>query len=346
MILLIAVAAVSFAMSAGLTYFLCTAGRRLLSLDVPNARSLHDQPTPRGAGLAILATIGVVGGTLLVFDDSPPPIVWASAGGVAIAFISWLDDRRSVSPLWRLAIHLMAAAVFAGSLVAGGATRPIAVSTVGGAVLLALAITWLTNLYNFMDGMDGFAGGMTVVGFGSLGMLSWLNGDGQFAMTFTLVGAAAAGFLVFNLPPARIFLGDVGASSLGYLAATLGVLAVRRGAVSWQAFVLVFSPFLVDASVTLGRRLLSRSKVWQAHRTHYYQRLVGAGWSTARTLKVECTLMIACAITAIGVERGHVDWSVTLAVWSVVYAGLIAGVTQIERSQRRQGRHGISASPI
>jgi UDP-N-acetylmuramyl pentapeptide phosphotransferase/UDP-N-acetylglucosamine-1-phosphate transferase len=344
MIPLVAVAAVSFAMSAGLTYLLCTAGRGFLSLDVPNARSLHDQPTPRGAGLAILTTIGLVGGTLLFLDLGPTLIVWAVAGSAAVACISWLDDRRSVSPIWRFAVHVMAAATFVAG-VASDVPGLAALGTAGvfGSILVALAITWFTNLYNFMDGMDGFAGGMTVAGFGALSVLAWLNGDRQFAMTFALVAAAAAGFLVFNLPPARIFLGDVGASPLGYLAATFGVLAVGRGAVSWQAFVLVFSPFLVDATVTLGRRLLSRAKVWQAHRTHYYQRLVGAGWSTARTLKAEYALMTACAITAVVVERRQLDWSVTLAAWSVVYASLIVGVAQIERSQRRQG---ISASPI
>ena len=163
MIGLVAVAALSFALSCGLTYLLCTAGRRFVSLDVPNARSLHERPTPRGAGLAILATIGIVGGALLVLDDGPPLIAWAGAGAAAIAFISWLDDRRSVSPVWRLAVHLTAAGVFVAGVAAEGPASPVAMTSARGAmyaVLLVLAITWFTNLYNFMDGMDGFAGGI------------------------------------------------------------------------------------------------------------------------------------------------------------------------------------------
>ena len=347
---MLAVAIVSFVVCAVLTYALCTVGRALLTVDVPNSRSLHDQPTPRGAGLAILATIAAVGGVLALIGDGPSGLRWVVAGAAFVAAVSWLDDRRGVSPGWRLLVHLIAAVVFvAGAVIDAAAPDRIAVLSMSGLLYgigLVVAIAWLTNLYNFMDGMDGFAGGMTVIGFGALAILSRLSGHPEFAAGFAVIAGAAAGFLLFNVPPARIFLGDVGASTLGYLAAALGLLAVWRGAVSWPAFVLVFSPFLVDASITLMRRLFAGARIWEAHRSHFYQRLVAAGWAPSRTLFAECALMGACALTAVVVEWRHLQWPVALTAWLLVYIGLIVGVTQVERSHRPSGRSGISASPI
>ena len=135
----------------------------------------------------------------------------------------------------------------------------------------------MTNLYNFMDGMDGLAGGMGVFGFGFLGLAGWLHGDTGFAVQSWVIAAAALGFLRFNFPPAQIFMGDAGSTVFGFLAAVFILQAQRRGLLPVWCGILIFSPFVVDATVTLIRRVLRGDAIWIAHRSHYSQRLVTLG---------------------------------------------------------------------
>jgi UDP-N-acetylmuramyl pentapeptide phosphotransferase/UDP-N-acetylglucosamine-1-phosphate transferase len=190
----------------------------------------------------------------------------------------------------------------------------------------------MVNLYNFMDGMDGFAGGMAVFGFGAMAVLGWQGGDAGFALANAAIAAAAAGFLLFNFPPARIFLGDVGSATLGLLAAALSLLGSQRGLFPlWVAW-LAFSPFIVDATWTLLRRLVRGERVWQAHRSHHYQRLVLAGWSHRRTVSLSYVLMAACAATAVagqGMNAG--DQLRLLAAWAIIYGLIGYKVRLVER---------------
>jgi len=195
-----------------------------------------------------------------------------------------------------------------------------------------LFFMWMTNLYNFMDGMDGFAAGMTVLGYGFLGFLAWKGGH-QFIMLLSfLIVSAAGGFLLYNLPPARIFMGDVGSVSLGFIAAALAVMGVQDGLFDVWVPLLIFSPFIVDATVTLARRLLRGEKVWQAHREHYYQRLVLAGWGHRKTMLAEYFLMAACGITAVAYGQAGESWRLAILLgWVIVYTFLALGVCGVER---------------
>jgi UDP-N-acetylmuramyl pentapeptide phosphotransferase/UDP-N-acetylglucosamine-1-phosphate transferase len=196
----------------------------------------------------------------------------------------------------------------------------------------------MANLYNFMDGSDGLAGGMALIGFSIYGAAAWLAGSAEFALVNFSIAAAAAAFLVFNFHPARIFLGDAGAVPLGFLAAALGMIGWLQHDWTWWFPVLVFSPFIVDASVTLARRLLRREKVWQAHRDHYYQRLVQLGWGHAKTAISEYALMLASgllALAALALPAGL--QAVLLAVAAAAYLALIA---LIERAWRRVSAEG------
>jgi UDP-N-acetylmuramyl pentapeptide phosphotransferase/UDP-N-acetylglucosamine-1-phosphate transferase len=178
----------------------------------------------------------------------------------------------------------------------------------------------MVNLYNFMDGMDGFAGGMAIFGFGALSLLGWQAGDAGFALVNAAIVAAAGGFLISNFPPARVFLGDLGSATLGLLAATLSLVGSQRGLFPlWLAW-LAFSPFIVDATWTLLRRIAHGERVWQAHRSHHYQRLVLAGWSHRKTVLWSYLLMAACAATAVAARDMHErdQWFV-LAAWGVIY---------------------------
>jgi UDP-N-acetylmuramyl pentapeptide phosphotransferase/UDP-N-acetylglucosamine-1-phosphate transferase len=182
----------------------------------------------------------------------------------------------------------------------------------------------MSNLYNFMDGSDGLAGGMALFGFGFYGVAAAWAGDPSFALLCLSVAGAALGFLFFNFPPARIFMGDCGSVPLGFLAAALGVIGWHNH--YWPAWfpALVFSPFVVDASVTLVRRGSRGERVWRAHRSHYYQRLVQAGWGHRNTGLMEYALMIVCGLAALAGRAAALPAQIAVLVVAVaVYLTLI-----------------------
>jgi UDP-N-acetylmuramyl pentapeptide phosphotransferase/UDP-N-acetylglucosamine-1-phosphate transferase len=255
-------------------------------LDHPNPRSLHEAPVPRSGG------IGMFAGALLAIGIVAPhlPIALWIAFAVFL-LVSFLEDLRGIPALWRLAVHLAVSALFSVTVLVGEDALAIAVA--------ALAIAWMSNLYNFMDGSDGLAGGMAIFGFGFYGVAAWFSGSTEFALVNLSIAAAAGAFLVFNFHPARIFMGDAGSVPLGFLAAALGTIGWLQHDWMWWFPVLVFSPFIMDASVTLVRRLLRREKVWQAHRDHYYQRLVRLGWGHGKTALAEYAVMFASGVAAL-----------------------------------------------
>jgi UDP-N-acetylmuramyl pentapeptide phosphotransferase/UDP-N-acetylglucosamine-1-phosphate transferase len=267
---------------------LTPAGRRV-ALDAPNERSLHAQPVPRTGGIAIAA------GVAAACAIAPPGLPVLLGLTAALAVVSLADDLVGLPSGVRFALHLAAAAaVLVFEL---RYTEPVLF------VLFLLGIAWMTNLYNFMDGSDGLAGGMALIGFGAYAVAAQLSGAGPFAALCASVAAAAAAFLVFNFHPARIFMGDVGSVPLGFLAGALGIYGWSRG--YWPIWfpLLVFAPFVCDATLTLLRRLLRRERVWQAHRDHYYQRLVRLGYGHRATALIEYAVMAGCAATALFARR-------------------------------------------
>lgn len=254
--------------------------RHVLPMDHPNARSLHATPTPRIGGLGILAGVAVASAWL-----GDATLLPAMLGALALAAVSLADDVRGL-PVWgRFLAHFAAAA---GCLLAW---------EIAGWPLLAgtLAVVWMTNLFNFMDGANGLAGGMATIGFGALALAAGLGGAPGLAAFCAAIAAAALAFLYFNFPTARLFMGDAGSIPLGFLAAALGILGARQSLWPWAFPLVVFSPFIVDASVTLMRRALAGEKVWQAHRSHYYQRVVLLGASHRQLAVAAWGLMLAMA---------------------------------------------------
>lgn len=259
-------------------------------LDLPNERSLHTRPVPRVGGIGVVT--GLCAG-ILATDGFGLVIGLA----FALAALSLVDDWRHLPAVVRLAGHLAAAAAFCVFTVDAG---PLV------QVVLIIAVGWMTNLYNFMDGSDGLAGGMAAIGFGTYATAASIAGDTGLAVVCACIVAASLAFLRFNFHPARIFMGDVGSIPLGFLAAGLGILGAQRGAWPWWFAPVVFAPFVVDASVTLMRRALRGEKVWQAHRSHYYQRLVLMGWGHRRTALAEYGVMVltgAAAVLALGASE-------------------------------------------
>ena len=307
-------------------------------LDVPNERSLHRQPVPRTGGLGIWA--GIAAGALAIHGLVPAleGVGWLLAACVLLALVSLADDVRHLPAWLRLLLHLAAAlALVPAALIPADIGLPgarIALLPVAAVVLSLLFAVWMLNLYNFMDGMDGFAGGMALAGFGTLGLLGLLAGAPAYALPALLVAAASAGFLVVNFPPARIFMGDAGSVPLGFFAAAMILAAERDGLFPWWLGVLVFSPFIVDASITLLRRLLAGERVWQAHRSHYYQRLVQHGWGHRRTVLAEYLLMAACAASALLAFGGAAAVEVTVGgLWVIGYTALAVGLARMWRQR-------------
>lgn len=292
--------------------------------DTPNERSLHTRPTPSSGGSAILA--GIVAGWLLA-SPGLSEYLWVMTALFIVASVSFIDDLKALPPLMRLVTHLIAAAM----LVTGG-VMPNWDGIV--AVLVVLGAAWMINLYNFMDGMDGLAGGMALFGFGFMGVAGFLDGNSEYATACWVIAGAAAGFLMLNFHPARLFMGDTGAASLGLLAVAMGLIGIDAGIFPLWFPLLVFSPFIVDATVTLLRRLVHGEKVWQAHCSHYYQRLVRLGWGHKRTAIVEYMLMSACGLSALAMLNHKMPFVASgLGVWAVVYLVLMGMVHRLEGSR-------------
>ena len=300
--------------------------RRSLPMDVPNQRSLHDTPIPRSGGVGILC--GITGGWLLAWPAPLMPLLGLALG---LGALSLLDDFCGLPAALRLGAQIAAAALFAAWLpgFAGG---------FAGAALAVLALAWAANLYNFMDGSNGLAGGMAVFGFGFYALAAGLGGDLAFAAACACVAAAALGFLWFNFDPARIFMGDAGSVPLGFLAAGLGLAGWRQGLWTLPFPLLLFSPFIVDASVTLLKRLLRGEKIWQAHREHYYQRLLRLGLGHRGTALAAYALMLACGGSAMALRSAV--WPVQAAVllaWAGLYWTLLRQVDGAWDGHQKKG---------
>jgi len=290
--------------------------------DNPNFRSLHLYPTPRTGGIAIVTAISSGWICLYILGHQDPVLMWIIVAALLVTLVSFLDDLLKLSVLSRFIVHGVAAAI----LIFGSDSLPWGII---GNVLVWLAIVWMLNLYNFMDGMDGFSAGMTIVGFGVLGIIGWQQEAHTYALYCWVIASASVGFLVINFPPARIFMGDMGSINLGMLAAAFSLWGFQKELFSFWIPLLVFSPFVVDATVTIFLRLFKGEKIWLAHRSHFYQQLVLAGWSHKRTVLFEYVLMISCGASSILILRFPeiIQW--VLGVWIIFYFLVILWVRKM-----------------
>ena len=296
-----------------------------LATDIPNDRSLHTRPIPRVGGWGIVPTAAILIG-------AAAPRLWLPALlAVLLAALSQIDDRRGLPARVRFGGHVAAVVAL---LVAYPTDVPWWALTAIGFLLV-----WLVNLYNFMDGSDGLAGGMALFGFGGYSLVSLTSAhpDLTLAMACASVAGAAAGFLLFNFHPARIFLGDAGSIPLGFLAGALGYWGWRNDV--WPIWfpAVVFSPFIGDASVTLLKRMVRGEKFWQAHREHYYQRMVQSGLGHASTARIWYLFMVAGIMVAKwAVGYAAVQQWLLVVIWAIVL--VVAGVCVDLRWRRHLSR--------
>jgi Fuc2NAc and GlcNAc transferase len=312
-------------------------------LDVPNARSSHQIPTPRGGGVAIVAA-SILGFGLLAAAHvlETRLLIALVGGGGAVALVGFIDDHRPLPPGLRLLMHIAAGA---WALLWLGGLPPLRLGQhavdlgVAGYVLGVLGIVWTLNLFNFMDGIDGIAASEAVfIGIGAALVAVASGGASAVALSLDLVFAAACcGFLFFNWPPARIFMGDVGSGFIGFVIAALAVAAARQdSAAPWQ-WLLLGAVFFVDATVTLLRRVARGERAQEAHRSHAYQWLARR-WNSHRrvtvtTIAVNVGWLLPCAFL-VRLYPEYALWILAGALAPLVIGALYAGAGRSEHSSR------------
>lgn len=312
-------------------------------LDIPNERSSHTRPTPRGGGLVIviLSTGGFILVWLLHPAISPAALVAYLVSAWLIAGVSWVDDLRSLPNRVRFAAHSLGAIL---AILAFGYWRVVSLPLVGsldlGVLGLFITFIWiagLTNAYNFMDGIDGIAGGQAVVAGLGWAFLGWSNNQPLIVALGVLLAAASLGFLGHNWPPARIFMGDVGSAFLGYTFAVLPVIAVQHNPRLAVAGVLLVWPFVFDSIFTFLRRLRNRENVFTAHRSHLYQRLVIVGYSHwAVTLLYIGLAAVGLLLTALWYSGSMFGDLAVILIIPLLCIGLWRWVVRSEQAVRKQ----------
>ena len=302
---------------AALSSWLCcrvlvTTLRRAQVLDVPVDRSMHTEPVPRGAGLAIAGvTVTLVTGFAIASSFEAPRVIVFCAFGLALAALGWMDDRKRQSIRLRLGVQLLLCTLFVTALnigelngLATGLWIPVVVAM----------MVWYINLFNFMDGADGFAGVYTITVCLGIAGLAYLKHDQFTLVCATAIAGSAAGYLKLNWLPARIFMGDSGSYFLGFSVAAM--ITLFDGINPTSALILL-SPFVVDATLTLLKRMWSGEAWWQGHRQHAYQRLILAGTSPATVA------------SALGMFNVVVLWPLAILAETSGYAAVICAACYI-----------------
>ncbi|NEO32421.1 MAG: glycosyltransferase family 4 protein [Symploca sp. SIO3C6] len=294
-------------------------GKQLL--DIPNQRSSHSQPTPRGGGIGFIiafAITGTIASTLtsnlpqILLTTPNPSYIWLIL--TPLALIGIIDDKRGVPAVPRYLVQLLAASI----MIAHFGLFPLPwlsnLGIIGQIIAISLTligITALINFYNFMDGLDGLVASVSALQLGFLAL--YLNQP-----LFLLLAAALLGFLWWNWSPAKIFMGDAGSTVLGATVAIALLNNNNQPSLTWSALAVTF-PLIGDAIYTLSRRLIRRENIFKAHRSHLYQRLQQSGWSHRQVAiaYLTATATIILAITTFG----------TIGSWLSLIAVIIAIAT-------------------
>lgn len=261
----------------GLTLTIQRNGSRISRLDIPNERSSHATPTPRGGGIAIVVVVLTsLIGLWLTNTMATRDALSIGIGSLIVAIVGHLDDRgRLTSAWWRLLGHLIAAIIIIMGL-HGLPTLPVFGNSIDigviGSILGVLYLVWLLNLFNFMDGIDGITGIEAITTAACGAYLIWdVAPQSQLWFAPLALAGATLGFLVLNWPPAKIFIGDVGSGFIGILFGALSIQAAHTSSQLGWSWVILMGVFIVDATVTLIRRALRRQSLYTAHRSHAYQ---------------------------------------------------------------------------
>ena len=333
---------VAFLASALLTALVRRYLRRRKVLDIPNRRSSHSVPTPRGGGVSIVLVFLLA---VLLFVQRgvlSTSLGWALiGGGLAVAGVGFLDDHFRVSARLRLLIHFAAAGWALWQLNGMG---PLHLGWISwdwgwvGQLLALVGLVWMINLYNFMDGIDGLAGLEALCASGLAGLLLVWSGLGSLAEAALVLAGASAGFLVWNWPPAKIFMGDVGSGFLGFVFGVLAIASAKEQPWLLWPWLILLSVFIVDSTVTLIRRLITGARWYEAHCSHAYQHAARRWGSHA---KVTLTIAAVNVAWLFPLAWGACVWPATGPLFAVVALSPL-----VFTAFRYDAGQGISATEV
>ncbi len=328
------------ASSAGVWMFIRVSRCFNKMMDLPNERSSHSLPTPRmgGVPMVVAATLAFGGWALLTVKGGVlgKGLSCTFLFALSMFVLGFFDDLRDLSPLFRFLVQFVSATlllVFLAPHLSDVSLWEWVLPKWAWVVPGAFWVVWMLNLYNFMDGIDGLAGGEATLASSFFFLVFAYFGEPGWAAINLVVAAASMGFLVHNWPPAKIFMGDGGSAFLGAFYGMQSVVAPLMTPVPFLVFVLPFANFILDATYTLFRRMLRREKWYQAHRSHVYQRMTDTGMSHKEVTSIELVAVTAsCAAAAAYV--GTEPWLriVLVAVVIIGHAGAAFGVSRKERS--------------
>lgn len=271
-------------------------------VDTPNERTLHQGIIPRGGGLVIVLFLIASGSLAVLLFPLKKVMMILLTSIFAWSLLSWMDDKMDLSSTTRFCHQTLIALfiVFALSPISELVVSPSMSFQLSGMAYFftVLWIVWMANLYNFMDGMDGLAASQGIIA--GITLAVWFYQAQAYAISFLcmILSASTYGFLLWNWAPAKIFMGDVGSVTLGGLFATLAVVGVSYFDMPFISFGILFSVFIFDATITLIRRAINREKLWQAHRSHFYQRAAQCGFKHQHIVMIMILLMLTMSILA------------------------------------------------
>ena len=302
-----------------LTWILKNFYQKKLIIDIPNERSSHSVPTPRGGGLAIVLTWYAGLTVLFLLNRIDPKLYYALLSGILLAAISLIDDVTDLKPSIRFSVQFITSVI--AFFLLGGFQNLI----IGGLhfdyklviyPLVILGMVWFLNLYNFLDGIDGYA---SVEAISIALILLVLTGNPVLAVLI----ASTLGFLIWNWPKAKIFMGDVGSTQLGFIIVVIGIYFHNINELAFVDWIILTSPFWFDATLTLFRRLRNKETLSQAHRKHIYQRLFQSGFSQQR-IDLFLVLINLCLFFIVLISREYPLLQIPLLLVSMLCMYLIA----------------------